>query len=133
MSKMDEDLKALLAEREQLFRNPTLEAATAYWNRHGFPTPADLTVPLGMVHKARLQWLDATDKMIAESIAWLEANNYHTDMKGAPPLTPEARDAQRKMLGKPPLKMPENYLDHPIWKEPVVWKTQMCKPSNSGE
>lgn len=97
------ELKKWLAERDKLFLNPTLEAAQQYWIRHNFPPWAKPDVPLAMVHKGRLQWLDATDEMLAESIAWLEANGYKTTMKGAPPLTPERRDADRATLGKPPL------------------------------
>jgi hypothetical protein len=101
---MDEDeLKQFLAERDALFLNPTLEAAQAWWLRHEFPQWAHPTVPLAAVHKARLQWLEATDEMLAESGKWLEDNNYELTSKGAPPLTPEQRDADRKILGKPPL------------------------------
>jgi hypothetical protein len=50
-----------------------------------------------------LQWLDATNEMLEESIRWLTEHGYKTSWQGAPPLTPEQRDADRKMLGKPPL------------------------------
>lgn len=109
MSKLDEELKAWLEKRDALLRNPTLETATAYWIENNLPTPERFDVPLAMVHKARLQWLDATDKMIAESMAWLMSHDYNTDMNGAPPLTPERRDADRISMGKPPLN-PESKL-----------------------
>ena len=109
MSKLDEELQALLDKRDALLRNPTLEAATVYWNENRFPTPARIDVPLAAVHKARLQWLDATDAMLAESIAWLTSHDYDATLKGAPPLTPERRDADRISMGKPPLN-PEKKL-----------------------
>jgi hypothetical protein len=56
-----------------------------------------------MIHKARLQWLDATDAMLAESQQWLKDNGYLATMKGATPLTPQNRDAQRMQHGRPPL------------------------------
>lgn len=95
---------ARLAKRDALLRNPTMEAATAWWLEQGHPTPARPDVPLAAVHKARLQWLDATNEMIAESMAWLIAQDYETTMGGAPPITPESRDADRETLGKGPLK-----------------------------
>ena len=100
---MNHDLQVFLARRNALFRNLTLEAATAHWHEQGFPPPVDPLVPLGAAHKARLQWLDATDAMLAESVKWLEDNGYETTSKGAPPLTPKQRDADRATLGKPPL------------------------------
>jgi hypothetical protein len=100
---MDDELKAFLAKRNALFRNPNIVDATKWWVSEGHPAPVRPDVPLATVHKARLQWLDATDAMIAESMAWLQANDYSTDMKGAPPLTPERRDADRISLGKKPL------------------------------
>lgn len=100
---MDEELKAHLAKRDALFRNPNALDALAWWHENVPEAPVDATVPLATVHKARLQWLDATDDMLAQSIMWLEANGYHTDNKGAPPLTPERRDADRAAIGKRPL------------------------------
>ena len=94
-----------LAERDALFVDPTPAKALAYWKKKGFPPPVDPSVPLATVHKARLQWLDATDAMLAESVAWLEARGYLTTMKGAPPLTPETRDLNRAALGRPPLRV----------------------------
>jgi hypothetical protein len=97
--------REFLAKRDALFRNPTLEAATAYWREQGFPAPLDGTVPLAMVHKARLQWLEATDAMLAESQKWLKDNGYLKTMRGTTPLTPQTRDVQRMRLGKAPLWM----------------------------
>lgn len=104
----DDDLKAHLARRDALFRQPNAADAMAWWNEtmSNIP-PHDPLVPLAACHKARLQWLDATDAMIAESMAWLQANDYGTDMNGAPPLTPERRDADRISLGKKPLNPEE--------------------------
>lgn len=101
----EKQLKAFLAERDDLFRNPTLEAAHAYWKEQGFPQPVVPDGPLAVVHKARLHWLDATDTMLRESREWLAANGYEDTLKGAPPLTPETRDAERKARGFPPLRV----------------------------
>lgn len=103
MTGYDDELRKFLEERDALYQNPTLEAATAYWEKHDLPTPMHPSVPLAMVHKARLQWLDATDAMLEESKQWLIANGYKTSHKGVEPLTPERRDADRKFLGKKPL------------------------------
>jgi hypothetical protein len=100
---MDKELKAWLEARDKLFINPNLADATAWWVSNNLPKPARFDVPLATVHKARLQWLDATDEMLAESKYWLLTNGYAVYMKGAPPLTPERRDADRADLGKPPL------------------------------
>jgi hypothetical protein len=96
-------LKAYLAERDALFQNPNPKDALVHWKKYGAPEPVAPSVPLAAVHKARLQWLDATDAMLTESLEWLEAHNYDIDLRGAPPLTPETRDAQRKERGKLPL------------------------------
>jgi hypothetical protein len=92
-----------LEERDALMRNPTLETATAWWYAKTSDEPASPNVPLAAIHKARLQWLSATDIMLAESIKWLEENGYQTTFQGVPPLTPESRDARRAKLGKAPL------------------------------
>jgi hypothetical protein len=100
---MDAAVMKFLEARDALFYKPNLVDATAWWNKQGLPTPARFDVPLATVHKARLQWLDATDAMLAESVQWLTEHGYETTWQGAPPLTPEQRDADRKTIGKPPL------------------------------
>jgi hypothetical protein len=90
-------------KRNELFRNPTLEAATAHLKEMGITGFEREDVPLATVHKARLQWLEATNQMITESIAWLKEHGYETTFKGAPPLTPEQRDSDRIEIGKKPL------------------------------
>ena len=101
----EKQMRAFLAERDNLMRNPTLEAARAHWDKRGFPTPVAPDVPLATVHKARLHWLDATDAMLRESEEWLLANGYEVTTRGLPPLTPEKRDADRAALGMPPLRI----------------------------
>lgn len=100
-----EELVAFKAQRDDAFRDMTVEKARAFWDSQGFPPPVAEDVPLGALHKARGQWLDATDAMLAESAAWLEDHGYKTTYHKdeIPMLTPETRDAQRVMLGKPPL------------------------------
>ncbi len=99
MAAFDEYLDA----REALFRNPSDEAARAWWTSEGYAPPFHPRVPLETVHKARLQWLDATDDMLAESRAFLFDHGY-----GAIPhfraYTSKTRDVARAKLGLPPLK-----------------------------
>jgi hypothetical protein len=93
-------------KRDALFRDMTLEHAIKVFDEQLFGDKRDWArpdVPLAAAHKARLQWLDATDAMLEESIRWLTERGYETSWQGAPPLTPEQRDADRKTLGKPPL------------------------------
>jgi hypothetical protein len=97
------ELKEFLKKRDELFRNPTLKAA-----RDFAPPPPpgkwlNIEGPLVAVHKARLQWLDATDDMLSESVRWLTNRGYKTSFNGAPPLTPEERDRQRVLQGKSPI------------------------------
>lgn len=105
--KNDED--EWIAARDKVMMNPTLENATE-WVRYNEqrmgmpPMPFKReTVPLAAVHKARLQWLHATDEMLKESLKWLTEHSYRTTFRGVPALTPESRDYQRKCLGMKPL------------------------------
>jgi hypothetical protein len=94
-----------LAALEALFLNPSDEAARAWWASEGYAPPAHPDVPLATVHKARLQWLDATDDMLSESRAFLFDHGYEGINIRA--YTSKTRDAARAKLGLPPLK------DHP--------------------
>jgi hypothetical protein len=104
----DDDLKAHLVKRDALFRQPNAADAMAWWNEtmSNIP-PHDPLVPLAACHKARLQWLDATDDMLAQSKLWLAENGFRADWQGAEPLTPERRDADRISIGKEPLNKRE--------------------------
>ena len=73
---MEQTLNGYLAALEALFRNPNDEAARAWWTSEGHAPPAHPAVPLATIHKARLQWLDATDDMLAESRAFLFDHGY---------------------------------------------------------
>jgi len=98
---MEQTLDAYLAAREALFRNPSDEAARSWWRSEGYAPPAHPTVPLATVHKARLQWLDATDDMLAESRVFLFDHGYaglHIRT-----YTSRSRDAERAKHGLPPL------------------------------
>ena len=92
-----------MAKRDALFRNPTLEGAKALMTEppEGWASP---DTPLAAVHKGRLQWIKATDAMLAESKRWLIAHGYLPEFFGFPPYTPETRDAERAQRGLPPLK-----------------------------
>lgn len=99
------DLQKDINERNAIFANPTLEAATA-WLRKKFGEKLVLVqsdVPLASAHKARLQWIGASDAMMEESRSWLVSHGYDTTFYGAPPLTPDQRDADRMSRGLPPL------------------------------
>ena len=96
--------KAYLTKRDALYRNPNAADALAWWHEsQGNIEPVDPLVPLAGVHKSRLQWLDATDDMLEQSKLWLAENGFQAEWRGAPPLTPERRDADRVSIGKRPL------------------------------
>jgi hypothetical protein len=99
----NEEIRAFNERRDALFRNPTIKGAKEILAEQGITQFDREDVPLATVHKARLQWLGATNEMITESIAWLKDHGYQTTFKGAPPLTPEQRDADRVSIGKKPL------------------------------
>ena len=90
-----------LAARQALFRNPSDEGACALWTSEGYGPPAHPAVPLATVHKARLQWLDATDDMLAESRVFLFDHGYAGLHIRA--YTSRSRDAERAKRGLPPL------------------------------
>ena len=102
---MEQTLDAYLAGREALLRNPSDEAARAWWTSEGYAPPAHPTVPLATVHKVRLQWLDATDAMLAESRAFLFDHDYAGVNIRA--YTSRTRDAERAKRGLPPLRVSE--------------------------
>ncbi len=91
------------AALEAMFRNPSDEAARAWWASEGYGPPIHQGVPLATIHRVRLQWLDATDNMLAESRAFLfDPGGYDA---GPNPLayTSRTRDAARAKRGLPPL------------------------------
>ncbi len=61
------------------------------------------TVPLEMVHKARLQWIDATDDMLVESRAFLFDHGYGT-IPNFRAYTSRTRDVARAKVGLLPPK-----------------------------
>jgi hypothetical protein len=99
---MEQTLSGYLAAREALFRTPSNEAARGWWKSEGYAPPSHPTVPLATVHKARLQWLDATDDMLSESRAFLFDHGFGGINIRA--YTSRTRDAARAKLGLPPLK-----------------------------
>lgn len=98
----DEQLTEYLKKRDKLFADPTLEEALKF-----APPPKggwmDPFGPLAAVHKARLQWLNVTDKQIEESMRWLQDHNYSPKFFEAEPYTPETRNAERRQRGLEPL------------------------------
>ena len=108
MEAIDKDLAEHLAKRNALFRQPDNADVMAWWcEEMGSVEPVDPLVPMAALHKARLQWLDATNDMLEQSKLWLVENGFSADWKGAEPLTPESRDADRAAIGKPPLNSHE--------------------------
>ena len=57
---------------------------------------------MATIHKLRLQWLDATDDMLAESRAFLFDHGY--EGINIRTFTSKTRDAARAKLGLAPLK-----------------------------
>jgi hypothetical protein len=100
---LDAELREFNRKRDFLFRNLTLAAAKVHLKEMGITQFEREDVALATAHKARLQWLEATNDMITESIAWLTEHGYETTYHGAPPLTPEKRDSDRVEIGKKPL------------------------------
>ncbi len=101
---MEQTVNDYLAALEALFRNPNDEAARAWWTSQGYAPPIHSTVPLETVHKARLQWLDATDDMLAESRAFLFDHGCYDAGPNIRAYTSKTRDAARAKRGLPPLK-----------------------------
>src|SRR5271166_6622363 len=102
---MKQTLDAYLAAREALFRNPSVESARVWWKAEGYAPPAHPTVPLATIHKARLQWLDATDAMLADSRAFLFDHGYKAGLN-IRAYTSKTRDAERAKHGLAPLRGP---------------------------
>ena len=96
-------LDEYLAAREALFRNPSDAGARAWWTSEGYAPPTHPAVPLMTAHKARLQWLDATDDLLAESRAFLFDHGYEAGLN-IRAYTSKSRDATRAKLGLAPLK-----------------------------
>jgi hypothetical protein len=108
---MEQTLNDYLAAIEALFRNPSDEAARAWWTSEGYAPPAHPVVPLATIHRARLQWLDATDDMLAESRSFLFDHGYEARLN-IRAYTSRTRDAERAKRGLPPLK--SGPLDAPV-------------------
>jgi hypothetical protein len=107
--KMEKTIEEYIKKRDELFRNPTLEAATEFFKGRDIGgNYARLDVPLASVHKARLHWIEATDEMLEESKRWLIDHKYDPTFQGAQPYTPEKRDEERAQRGLPPLKRDKN-------------------------
>lgn len=99
----DPELLEYLKQRDALLNNPTMEGALKLMPRPkgGWVDPQ--FGPLAAVHKARLHWIDVTDKQIDESMKWLKEHNYSPKLSGIDPLTPETRNIERQARGLEPL------------------------------
>jgi hypothetical protein len=106
---MEQNLHAYLAAFEALLRNPNDEAAHDWWTSEGYAPPFHPDVPIATIHRARLQWLDATDDMLAESRAFLFDHGYEAG-PNIRAYTSKTRDAARVKLGLAPLKDRERAL-----------------------
>ncbi len=100
---MEKTLNGYLAALEALFHNPSDEAARAWWTSEGYAPPFHPAVPLATIHRSRLQWLDATDDMLAESRSFLFDHGYDAGLN-IRAYTSRTRDAERAKRGLPPLK-----------------------------
>ncbi|MGO9390760.1 hypothetical protein [Rhodoblastus sp.] len=98
-----ETMSGYLDALEALFLYPSDEAARAWWTSEGYAPPAHPVVPLATIHKVRLQWLDATDDMLADSRAFLFDHGYEAGLNILA-YTSKTRDAARAKRGLPPLK-----------------------------
>ena len=98
---MEQTLNGYLAALEALFRNPNDEAARAWWSSEGYAPPSNPDVPMATIHRVRLQWLDATDDMLAESRAFLFDHGYYAGLNILA-YTSRTRDAARAKRGLPP-------------------------------
>ncbi len=101
---MEQTLNGYLTALEALLENPSDEAAHAWWASEGYAPPVHPTVPLATIHRARLQWLDATDDMLAESRAFLFDHGCYDAGPNIRAYTSKTRDAARAKRGLPPLK-----------------------------
>jgi hypothetical protein len=102
-AQMEQTLNEYLVARETVLRNPSDEASRAWWASEGYAPPAHPTVPLAMVHTIRLQWLDATDAMLADSRAFLFDHGYKAGLN-IRAYTSKTRDAERAKHGLAPLR-----------------------------
>ncbi len=109
---MQKTLNAYLAALEAMFLNPSDEAARAWWTSEGYAPPFHPGVPLATIHRVRLQWLDATDDMLAESRAFLFDHGGYDAGPNLLAYTSRTRDAARAKRGLPPLKLEP--LDAPV-------------------
>ena len=62
--------------RDAVLRNPTTAGAMQFWDFALLGQPVTPDAPLACIHKARLQWPDATPVMVAESRRWLAEHGY---------------------------------------------------------
>jgi hypothetical protein len=110
---MQQTLNDYLAALEALFCNPNEEVARAWWTSVGYAPPFHPDVPLATIHRSRLQWLDATDDMLAESRSFLFDHGYDAGLN-IRAYTSRTRDAERAKRGLPPLK--SDRVDAPVTK-----------------
>jgi|WetSurMetagenome_2_1015567.scaffolds.fasta_scaffold15328_6 hypothetical protein len=67
--------------RNAVLRNPTTADAMEFWDYATLGKPENPDVPLAGVHKARIQWVEATPLMIAESKLWLSNHGFKHEIE----------------------------------------------------
>jgi hypothetical protein len=100
---MSTPFEDFIRKRDAAFNDLTPENAAAFAKSQGIMTAP--LIALASLHKARLQWLHATNAQFKESLAWLEEHGCAPTFRDIPPLTPDTRDAQRRALRLGPLDM----------------------------
>ncbi len=84
---MSDALAAYLAERNRMLRELDVAAAKRFANGVGQAfQPADGhsadTIALAGLHKARIQWRDATEAEVEQSRAWLREKGFEIPERG---------------------------------------------------
>ena len=86
-SALDDNTRRFLAERNRMMRQPDVPAAMAAAVKRGRPFRAAdgmsaETIALASLHRARVQWRDATSEEIEQSKAWLRSLDFSVPVRG---------------------------------------------------
>ena len=84
-----EQIRAYLAKRDACLRNATMADAVWLWREAKMAPPDDPIMPLVALHKARVQWRDASEGEVSASRRWLIERGYPVPVRPADfPRTP---------------------------------------------